>query len=312
MTDTTGTTGTNRTVRETLSGIGWRRILLSGVVLVVLGLFLVFGFWRDLVFVFTGWFDVGVELFAEDYESVPPHRIHIFIFAVLLWTAAAGLLAQLRSPRRNVAGQWMAVLPWAGLLLAMVVSDFLAPLPVVGIFGGLTLVAMVLHPAGRDLIRVGSVARIHRGMLVLVLLAAIPLLVFAATQIGLQTGAIEPVHAHDHGGTNHEAVHQEHVEAGHFAGAAAVAITIIGVGVLASLRPPGWWLPAWIAGLSAAIIGLASVVFPDAASTADPVWAVAAILWGVAFVGVAELTQDGSAQTPLGRWRADPPRGTGE
>lgn len=313
MTRTTDQAVQERTGREPITDLGWRRIALTLVVLAFFGLFVVFGFWRDLVFVFTGWFEVGAELYAEDYEAVHPHRVHIFVFGLMLWTAAAGLLAQLRAPRRNVAGQWMALIPWVGLLVALLLSELTEPLPIVGIFGGLTLVATILHPAGRNLVGSFDAARASRVLLALAIVAAVPLVAFAATQIGLQTGAIEPAHAHDHGGADHEAIHEEHVKAGHFAGTAAFTFILVGVAVLASLRQRGWWLPAWIAGLAAVVFGVSSLAYPEAASAADPLWSAAAVLWGVAFVAAAELTQDEATPTLLGGWRANRAQGeTGE
>ncbi|MBI2648212.1 MAG: hypothetical protein HYW93_00960 [Thaumarchaeota archaeon] len=60
---------------------------------------------------------------------------------------------------------------------------------------------------------------------------------------------------------------------------------------MASLRPDGWRLTAWVAGLLPALLGLASVVFPDLSSSLGLVWGVAAIAWGVGFVAAAELTR---------------------
>lgn len=136
-------------------------------------------------------------------------------------------------------------------------------------------------------------------LLALVLVAAVPLLAFSATQVGLQTGTIDI--AHDHGGAGeHEKVHQEHIDAGHFTLMAAFGFVVIGIGLLASLRPGGWWLPASITGLMVAFFGLASVVFPDAASSADTAWGVAAITWGVVFVGATVLTRDVETPSPYG------------
>jgi hypothetical protein len=69
-------------------------------------------------------------------------------------------------------------------------------------------------------------------MLALVIVAAVPLLAFAATSIGLQ-----------------RTVGDDHAAMGHYGYMAAFSFTVIGVGLLASLRPVGWWLAAWVAGL---------------------------------------------------------------
>lgn len=314
MAGNTGGTDAQGSSNGRLSGIEWRRLVFSVVILLFFGVFFRFGLWVDLVFPVLGWFDAGLELFADEYAAVPPHRIHIFIFSLMLWTVVAGLLVQFWSPRANVAGQWMALLPWLALLLALVLANFLDPLPLIVIFGGLTLLATVLHPAGRDLIRSFDRTRINGVLLVLVVIAAVPLLAFSSTHIGLQTGEIQPAHDHDHGGTahDHEQAYEEHVEIGHFAGGAAFGFLVIGLGVLASLRPTGWWLPAWFAGLLPAIYGLASITFPAVSSAATLFWAVAAILWGLAFIAMAEATRGEGTRTVFGRRRTSGTRGAGE
>jgi hypothetical protein len=53
-----------------------------------------------------------------------------------------------------------------------------------------------------------------------------------------------------------------------------VQLHVIGVGLLASGRPDGWWLPALGCGLLPTLVGLASLVFLDVsrASARSEVW----------------------------------------
>lgn len=76
---------------------------------------------------------------------------------------------------------------------------------------------------------------------------------------------------------------------------AAFSFVVIGIGLVASLRQDGWLLPAGLTGLLVAIFGIASISFPEAASTVDLMWGVAAIGWGIAFV-VAAVTTQGAAE----------------
>ncbi|MBA3344700.1 MAG: hypothetical protein H0T44_05275 [Gemmatimonadales bacterium] len=76
---------------------------------------------------------------------------------------------------------------------------------------------------------------------------------------------------------------------------AAFGFTVIGVGLLASLRPDGWRLTAWVAGLLPALLGLASLAFPYATSSLGPVWALTAVAWGGGFVAAAELIRMASS-----------------
>lgn len=199
----------------------------------------------------------------------PHHRLHDLTFGLVLGTAVVGMLAQLRSPLRNVAGQLMALIPWVGLGLdlALTGSFTFAAAPILAAF---TLLAAILHPAGRNLFRSVSVSRVDSAMLAMIGIAAVPLLWFAVTNIGLQ-----------------RALTDEHAALGHYGFMAALGFTIIGVGLLASLRPDGWRLTAWVGGLLPVILGLASLLFPDTASSLSSVWALAAIAWGVGFVAVA-------------------------
>jgi len=215
----------------------------------------------------------------------PHHRTHDLAYGFLFTTAVVGMLAQLRRPSKNVAGMLMALVPWVGLLLAAVLSTdagvirsaerLLVALGIVS--------AALLHPAGRDFFRSFAVSRVNWGMLGLVIIAAVPLLDFASTNIGLQ-------------GT----VRDDHAALGHYGFMAAFGFTVIGAGLLASVRPDGWRLTAWVAGLLPAFLGLTSVMYPDASSSLDPVWALVAIAWGAVFVAAAELTQDAESPNLLG------------
>ena len=204
----------------------------------------------------------------------PHHRVHDITFSFLFGAAVVGILAQLQTPSKNVAGQLMALIPWVALVLASVLSNTpprFAPLP---ILGALTLLATILHPTGGDFFRSFSVSRVNWVMLALVIIAAVPLLTFASTNIGLQ-----------------RTVPDDHAALGHYGFMAAFSFTIIGVGLLASLRPDGWRLTAWVAGLLPALLGLTSVAFPNVSSSLSLVWAIAAIAWGAVFVAAAELTK---------------------
>lgn len=216
------------------------------------------------------------------------HRTHDLTFGILFAPAVIGILAQFRRPSKNVAGQVMALIPSAGLLLTLLLTlvltnntRVLQP-PWVMVMAA-ALVATMLHPAGRDFFRSFKVERANRGMLALVIVAAVPLLVLAATNIGLQ-------------GT----VTDSHAGLGHYGFMAAFGFTVIGVGLVASLRPDGWRLTAWVAGLLPAMLGVTSMMYPEATSSLGLVWALAAIAWGAGFVAAAELTKDAKRPTPSG------------
>jgi hypothetical protein len=256
----------------------------SLVVLVTLGVAGLIGLMVLLMQLQPGF--MGMAHFTE-----PHHRVHDLTFGFLFGTGVVGLLAQLRRPTENVAGQLVALIPWVALVLTSALTNAwrFAPLP---ILGALTLLATILHPTGRDLFSSFSVSRVDRVMLALVIIAAVPLLAFATTNIGLQ-----------------RTVTNDHAALGHYAFMAAFSLTVIGVGLLASVRADGWWLPAWVAGFLPALLGLASMVFPNVDSSLGLVWALAAIAWGVGFVAAAEFIRR-SGRTHPGRAGQPPDRGS--
>jgi hypothetical protein len=248
------------------------------VVLITLGLAGLIGLMVLLMQVLGGF--LGMAHFTE-----PQHRTHDLTYGLLFTTAVVGLLAQLRRPSKNVAGMLMALLPWVGLLLAAVLSTetgVIRSAERILVAAG-TVTAALLHPARRDLVRSLSPSRVNWVMLALLILAAVPLLAFASTNIGLQRSLAD-----------------DHAAMGHYGFMAAFGFTVIGVGLLASLRPEGWRLTAWVAGLLPALLGLASVVYPEVSSSLGRVWSLAAMGWGIAFVVTAELTRHAESPRLLG------------
>lgn len=280
-------------VVDRVTDAGARRVAFTVLVLVPLVVWAVLlQGWRNQVFLVTSWFGAAVVLPPEFLEI--GHRLHEVAFATITWPLLVGLLAQFRSPRRHETGMWLALLMVASLLLAFAVTDFWKPAMILVFLGVPTVLATLLHPAGRDLVSGVSLDRVNRVTLALLVIAAVPLVAFAATQVGLQTGAIEQ--AHDHAGGHAEEVHEQHVEFGHFAFTAAMVFVIIGAGLLGTLQLSGWWTATWLAGAMAVVYGVASIGAPEAASNPGLLWSIALIVWGVGFVAAAELTQ--AEETP--------------
>ena len=208
----------------------------------------------------------------------PAHRIHDLTFALLFLPTIVGIFLQFRRPSRNVAGEVMALIPSVGLVVTLLFTWLFAgntrvlqpPWVIVGVAA---LITLSLHPAGRDFFRSFSVARVNRVMLTMGIAAAVTLLVFAFTNIGLQGNGTD-----------------EHAAAGHYGFMAAFSVTVAGVGLMASLRPDGWRPTAWVAGLLPALLGVASLIYPVSSSLETP-WAIAAIAWGIGFVVVAERSR---------------------
>lgn len=301
---------------HSLSELGWRRILFSLVVLAYVGFL---GLINVLMFL------PGNSLSAMGHfnfiNTGDTHDlIHELVFALIIGTAAVGLLSQLWKPKENFAGQLVALIAWVMMIVIAALTNNWVPGQLFIIFGGLTLLATILHPAGRGLFHWFSVMRINRVLLALVAIAAVPLLVFAFINFNLQIagGGGTGIFSHnppafhgddtvtnqeisqdqpsnDLGGaaTEDEAAHdKKHVALGHYRNFAALSFIIILVGMLASFRPRGWRFAAWITGGLPILLGLASVILPDAESSLGLFWSLAAIAWGVTFVVVAERTRD--------------------
>lgn len=216
------------------------------------------------------------------------HRMHDLMFALLFVPAVLGLLAQFRRPERNIAGMLMTLVPGAALVLVLAFAfatggnarTFQPPWVIVT--GG-ALLATSLHPAGAAFSGSFRRARLDSAMAALVVVAAVPSLAFAWSNISLQAN-----------------VSDDHAAAGHYGFMAAFALATIGLAVLASLHPHGWRLAAWTTGLLPALFGAASLAYPHATSSLAPAWALAAIAWGATFVAMA-LRAQSAAQVSWGR-----------
>ena len=212
--------------------------------------------------------DLGMQHFGE-----PSHRTHDVAYGALFTTLVLGVVVQLRRPEDNVAGMVMALVPGAALMLAALLAhqvDRVFEFNPLRYAAALAAVTALLHPSGRGFFRSFRLTEVSGPMLALTAVAAVPLLALASTNIGLQRGVIDG-----------------HVFMGHYGLMAALAFTIVGVAILASLGPVGARLTAWVAALLAAVLGVTSVLSPDAASSLDTGWAVAAIVWAVAFSSAA-------------------------
>ncbi|MBA2386152.1 MAG: hypothetical protein H0V69_03560 [Acidimicrobiia bacterium] len=180
----------------------------------------------------------------------------------------------------------MALIPMAGLLLSAVLSgdvDAVVRFNPLRYAAWVIVVAALLHPAGRAFFRSFSVSRVNWVMLALVGIAAGPLLVFASSNISLQ-----------------RTVTDSHSGMGHYGFMAAFSYTVIAVGLLASLRPVGWRLTGWVAGLIPSLLGVTSVLYPDATSSLALGWALAAVAWGVVFIAAAAPSKDAKSPIPIG------------
>lgn len=242
-----------------LAGFGLVVLAVTGLAVVVLG--------ELFSLLVLGWTaDVGAELGI--------HRLHVMVIATVILTTLLGVFVQVFGPTRQVTSMLGALI---SVVLAALVQ-FVAEGSLGSVVPFLVLIglATLLHPAGRRLLHRGQ--SYSPAMLAFVVVAAVPMLAFTITQVGLQANATDA-----------------HAAAGHYTGMAQLGLIPLVYGILAAIGMRGWRVAAWIAALPIAYYGLLSVSFTGQAGSTGVVWGAAAILWAVGFVVVAEYSRVGGS-----------------
>lgn len=190
-----------------------------------------------------------------------------------------GLMVQLRAPERKIAGMQQAALVIPALLIgSAMASDHQGLIPAL-IFVPAFGLLLALHPArGEFLLRGHSFSPT---LFAIAVLGGVPLIRYALA-MGRQA--------------RHLAGPPHHVL--RLATLAAMAIAILLAGLLAALKPRGWRIPAWCAGMAVVVYGLASVVFPDHPGAEGRGWGSLAVAGGVLFISVAEWESKRASRLP--------------
>lgn len=209
------------------------------------------------------------------------HRLHVMGIALVVLTFVVGLFVQAYRPTRRVAAMWGSFLVITVATAGTLGYGVGRPEEVVPFFA-VTGLALVAHPAGRGLFRRGG--SYSPALLALVAVAAIPLLAFALNQFSLSGSATDP-----------------HAVEGHYVMMATLAIAPLAYGLFAAFGFAGWRLAAWLAGLPMVYYGAMSIAFPAQTGSTGTMWGVAAILWAIAFVVVAEYARVSPENTTLRR-----------
>lgn len=267
--------------------------------LTVFALFMVGFVGSTLLPVVTFWFGVPAQFPADfgELQFVESHRLHLIIRSAIAWTIIVPIIALFWRPRQSIGAVYQLAAFMLFLTGVQLVSrpEYITLTDVIatGVVLLLTAAVAVFHPS-RDLLRDGlRPTRLSRPLLALAAVAAVPLLVYAADQLALQRVAV-PLEA-----TGEFA---EHVLGFHFGDMFVASMLIILLGIVASLRPVGWWLPAATAGFFAIVIGVASVMFPAVSSSVGVIWGTLAIVWGIAFIGVSIRERSNTKKGQRGRF----------
>ena len=212
-----------------------------------------------------GLFTIVFGLVGPDQEI---HAVHNAVVASLLIVLTAPpMLAVARTPERAIGPLViLAALALAGLAamaLALTPDPFILPvLVLIGVLWSLAPSRDGAVPPGRPSLV----------MLAFVFAGAVLLVPYAIDHSGFQRS--------DHT--------SDHAAFYHWVETSFTALGIVLVGLVAAMRPGAFRMATWCAGLALAIIGAASVLFGQHASALVSPWSWAALIGGLAFIGVGE------------------------
>jgi hypothetical protein len=179
----------------------------------------------------------------------------------------AGLIAQLRSPGRAVAGLQQVGACAIAYAVAGAIADS-GYFVLAGFVAAVLAVLLVLHPVGGTFLAApDDVSTLLAG---LALVAAVPFTLYALDAAEKQREGAFPVDFHAHLGS--------------WAGLTAMGVGIVLVAALAALRTTGWSVPVWSAAGAAAVWGVGCVTHPDVPGSEGRVWGALAVAWAIAFV----------------------------
>jgi hypothetical protein len=214
------------------------------------------------------------------------HRLHVMGIAAAVALVLLGLFVQVYRPGERVAAMWGSLVTMTVATAGTLAYGVGRPEEVLPFFVVVGL-ATALHPAGRGLLRRGR--SYSPALLAMVAFAAVPLLAFVVNEYALTPNASDP-----------------HAVEGHYVMMAALAVAPLAYGSFAALGLAGWRVAAWIAALGPLYHGLMSIAFPLQASSAGTTWGVAAVVWAVAFVLVAEYSRTATVSAAFRRDAARP------
>ena len=229
---------------------------------------LVFG----LLFIAVTALTIGLWLAHQSALTTPVSDLSFFALGTII--IEMGFAVQLRAPERKIAGVQQAVLGLLALLVAGLIGNRIEPLVGVLIFLVAAAILAALHPARRECFKLGQ--GLSAPLAALSILATVPAVGYTASMLTLAR----------HAGPSCFLGQCPYGD--RLAEMAVLALAIVLVGLLAALKTQGWSVAAWSAGASAVILGLASIVLPDAPGALGQTWGVLTATWGVLFVVAAE------------------------
>lgn len=226
------------------------------------------------------WFPDGFvdDFFSSRVDAFAIHRIHRLALALSHVVLLIGLVIQFRRAEAKEAPIWQASAFFAS---AIVLNLIIGPTseqvpPPLWIIFGLGALTGVLHPTS-PLLRVPRPT--DRRLLALTAVVAVPMVFYVLDQVGLQISGADA---------------DPHWAGSHYQFAGEFGIHLVLLGLVSSTAFTGRRVTAWMAGLSALLMGAASVVFPDQTSSLGIVWGAALVAWGLFFILTFEMLGNGS------------------
>jgi hypothetical protein len=214
------------------------------------------------------------------------HRVHTIGGVFGLGVLGVLMLMVAMRPESVNAFHAAFVVSIAWAVSGIASGDFVSGLWFTAPLGAVIL--MILHPRRSEVFRFSGRPSIP--MLAVSLMALLPAGAYALTMAELQRGpTVDP-----------------HVELHHWSGMAASVLTLVGAGMAAGLRTPGWPMTAWVAVVATILFGATSIAFPDHAGALEVPWGWLAIAVALIYLGFAmlaaredELTASALAEGPV-------------
>ena len=189
------------------------------------------------------------------------------------WTALFGMAVQFYRPTERVNA--ILLLPFVTLLSGVIgVATGTVFATVTLVVAAIAIIPLVLHPAGRSVVRFDPVAAPSRVLVGLYAVGGIFLVIIAGQEL-----------------INQFTLTGEDALRGHYGDLAIWAFSIAMWGGLAVFRRRDWRFAAWVSGFVGLYLGVGSAVFPDASSSLGLIGGVSVAAWAVAFVVMAERTR---------------------
>lgn len=230
---------------------------------------------------FTNWLPTDAWLAVRPDRSPGDqvHRLHSMSLSIISWGMLAGVTLQFHRPKGKVAALLMALAAVVAVGCGVMLTGTSFAATVIGMAPFLLLIfaACVLHPSVRAFI---DVPRLNRSMLTLAVIAAGPWVAYAL-------GAGETARALGPDG-----------DIEHLAFIVSVALLIPLWALIGTTDKPGWAYPAGAGVIASVCIGLQSLLFPDALSRLEFVWASVTLVWCVAYGGAAWLRSRSHSPPP--------------